>query len=340
MRNFQSKLASLSSLIVLGIFLSGCLDGNGLADLEVEKPIGEYAIPLVKASVNMEDLVEEFDEYTEFDTTSEGVILFKYSGDILKRTSYDIFNSIESSLNGIPIPIESNNFPIPFTTPDGMEIYLMEVSEGAIGYFFETTADEQCTVVISFPQLFDANMEAFEYEVTLNPNNDGKISFLGEINLEGKTLIADQDGQVNLQYTVTSASGEDLLLETFFIIINDLRFSYSEGIFYNQEHKGELDTIEIEVFENWKGGNIFFEEPNITLTVNNSFGVPTRSVVQTFDIHTVEGDVIPLQGEAITDGIDFDYPEMDEVGETKSTTFVFNRDNSNVQDVLGSNHYT
>ena len=59
-------------------------------------------------------------------------------------------------------------------------------------------------------------------------------------------------------------------------------------------------------------------------------------MVQTFDIHTVEGDVIPLQGEAITDGIDFDYPEMDEVGETKSTTFVFNRDNSNVQDVLGS----
>ena len=336
MRNLQNKVASFSTLIILGIFLSGCLDGNGLADLDIEKPIGEYAIPVVKAFVNMEDLVEEFDEYTEFDTTSEGVILFKYSGDILKRTSYDIFNSIESSLNGIPIPIESNNFPIPFTTPDGMEIYLMEVSDGAIGYFLETTVDEQCTVVISFPQLFDENMESFEKEITLNPNDDGKISFLGEINLEGKTLIADQDGQVNLQYTVTTASGEDLLLETFFIIINDLRFSYSEGIFYNQEHKGELDTIEIEVFENWKGGNIFFEEPNITLTVNNSFGVPTRSVVQIFDIYTVEGDIIPLQGEAIIDGIDFDYPEMDEVGETKSTTFVFNKDNSNVQDVLGS----
>ena len=162
MRNFQDKIASFSFFVILGIFLSGCLDGNGLGELDVEKPIGEYAIPLVKASVNMEDLVEEFDEYTEFDTTAEGVILFKYSGDILKRTSYDIFNSIESSLNGIPIPIESNNFPIPFTTPDGMEIYLMEVSEGAIGYFLETSVlfvgikHSSSRILIIIPILFSS----------------------------------------------------------------------------------------------------------------------------------------------------------------------------------------
>jgi hypothetical protein len=323
-------------LFALCLFIVGCLDGEQLNNLQIEKPIGTYALPIVKAAINMDDLVQEFDEYTEFDTTSEGVILFKYSGDILKRTSNDIFNSIESSLNGIPIPIETNNFPIPFTTPDGMEIYLMEVSEGVIGYFFEKATDETCTIVISFPQLFDEDMQPYEKELTLSPNNEGKISFLGEINLAGKTLIADADGQVNLQYTVTTASNEELLFDTFFIIINDLKFSYSEGVFYNQEHKGELDTIEIEVFENWKGGEIFFEEPNITMTVSNSFGVPTRSVVQKFDIHTVEGEVIALQGEAIENGIDFDYPAMDEVGAIKSTTFTFDKDNSNVQDVLGS----
>jgi hypothetical protein len=330
------KFVPVIFLLSFTLFEVGCIDGDGLNDLSVEKPIGEYAIPLVKASINMEDLVQEFDEYTEFDTDSEGVILFKYSGDILKRTSSDIFNSIESSLNGIPIPIDSNNFPIPFTTPDGMEIYLMEVSEGKIGYFFEVEVDEPCDIKILFPQLFDENMESFVQEYTLSPNGEGKITFLGEINLEGKTLIADQNGQVNLQYELTTASGEELLFDDFFIIINDLKFSYSEGVFYNQEHVGELDTIEIEVFENWKGGEIFFENPNITLTVNNSFGVPTRSVVQVFDIHTVDGQVIPLEGEAIVNGIDFDYPTMDEVGVVKSTTFEFNKDNSNVQDVLGS----
>lgn len=336
MRCIHNRISIYSLILFFGISITGCFDGNELSELEVDKPIGEYAIPLVKASVNMEDLVQEIDEYTEFDTTSEGVILFRYSGDILKRTSYDIFNSIESSLNGIPIPIVSNNFPIPIDDIDGMEIYLMEVSEGTIGYFFETEVNEECTVVISLPQLFDENMEPFEKEITLTPNDEGEISFLGDINIEGKTLISDQEGNINLEYSVTTNSGEELLLETFFIIINDLKFSYAEGIFYNQEHTGRLDTIEIEVFENWKGGNIFFEDPNITLTVSNSFGVPTRSVVQKFDIHTVGGDVIPLLGEAITDGIDFDYPDLNEVGQTKSTTFVFDKDNTNVQDIFGS----
>ncbi|MCB0641356.1 MAG: hypothetical protein KDC44_06935 [Phaeodactylibacter sp.] len=64
--------------------------------------------------------------------------------------------------------------------------------------------------------------------------------------------------------------------------------------------------------------------------------MPTRSIVNTFDVYTVTGDVLPLEGEAIEDGIDFLYPSLSEVGEEKVTQFTFTKDNSNIAEVLGS----
>ena len=55
------KFVPVIFLLSFALFEVGCIDGDGLNDLSVEKPIGEYAIPLVKASINMEDLVQEFD---------------------------------------------------------------------------------------------------------------------------------------------------------------------------------------------------------------------------------------------------------------------------------------
>lgn len=328
-RLIYSLIAAFSIVIVF----SACLQTDELGEMEVIRPEGEYVLPLVKAEVNMNDLVQELDEYTEFDTTDDGLILFRYSGDLLRRTSFDIFNSIESSLNNIPIIIDQPEFPIPFTTPDGMEIYLMDVSTGYIVYFFQFEVTETVDVIIEIPELSDAAGVPFKLEDTYGPGN---ISVLDTIFLAGMQLNADDNGEVKVLHQIVYDSGVTDVFNSFIITINDLSFDYAEGNFYNQMHPGALDTIEIELFESWKGGEVIFEDPTITLTVDNSFGVPTRSVVEVFDVYSVDGTVESLDGDAVTDGINFEYPLLNEVGVTKTTSFVFDKDNSNVQSLLSS----
>jgi len=53
-------------------------------------------------------------------------------------------------------------------------------------------------------------------------------------------------------------------------------------------------------------------------------------------VYSVDGTVESLDGDAVTDGINFEYPLLNEVGVTKTTSFVFDKDNSNVQSLLSS----
>ncbi len=101
-------------------------------------------------------------------------------------------------------------------------------------------------------------------------------------------------------------------------------------------YEGGRDTIEIDFFDNWIRGDVYFEQPKITFNFENSFGVPTRSIINLFNIITADGQVLPLESSIIQQGIDFPYPALDEVGQVKEAKFLFTRDNSNIDVVLGS----
>jgi hypothetical protein len=53
-------------------------------------------------------------------------------------------------------------------------------------------------------------------------------------------------------------------------------------------------------------------------------------------VFTVRNQVLPLQSAFIAEGIDFPYPGINEVGQVKSAQFVFNKNNSNIREVLGA----
>ncbi|MEL7428035.1 MAG: hypothetical protein AAFN81_33955, partial [Bacteroidota bacterium] len=96
------------------------------------------------------------------------------------------------------------------------------------------------------------------------------------------------------------------------------------------------DSIEIDFFDNWIRGDVFFEEPVITFNFENSFGIPTRAIVDQFDVVSVDGTTLPLESEFIDEGIEFPFPSLDQVGEVTSTDFVFDKDNSNIREILSS----
>ena len=81
---------------------------------------------------------------------------------------------------------------------------------------------------------------------------------------------------------------------------------------------------------------MFFENPTIKINLQNSFGLPTRSVIDTFDILTADGQRIPLRSDFIDteNGIDFPYPTV--LGGVENLEFIFDTTNSNIDTVLGS----
>jgi len=113
-------------------------------------------------------------------------------------------------------------------------------------------------------------------------------------------------------------------------------FSYAEGFLGTDLYELERDTIEIDFFDKWVQGNIYFADPKIYMDVHNSFGIPVRSKVNVMDVYTVNGEILPLESVFVDEGIDIDFPSLDEVGETKITPFEFNTSNSNIDVVLGA----
>jgi hypothetical protein len=107
-----------------------------------------------------------------------------------------------------------------------------------------------------------------------------------------------------------------------------------EGYLGQAVYPGGRDTVEVDFFDNYLEGDIFFEDPTITMTLVNTFGVPALAQVTVLNVIDVNGDVIPITGDAVDEGFYFNFPTVP--GDTAFTTFVFDNTNSNIADVLSA----
>lgn len=329
------------SLLILSIGLlfglSACKHFDELEGIEAVGNDPEFAVPLINTSFSFESLLDNLDEYTFIEVDAEGLIHLRYEGDVLTRTSDDIFASIAAAAGAILV--EEPVWPIPFNNAEGVEIDYVEVKSGNMVYTFGNSSEDPVWVTVTFPQMKDETGQTIVKEHFLGGASPGDTTYLipQSIDMEDYIIDADTDGNVYVEYEAVNAnSGELEMLDNFIIVLSNLTFDYAEGYFANQVHDAQRDTIEIEFFENWTRGDVYFENPTITIKVENSFGVPTRSVAEVFDIITVDGSVLTLESSFLTTGIDFEYPTLDEVGETKFTYFTFDTANSNIAQVLGS----
>ncbi len=296
----------------------------------------EYAMPILDSKVSMGDLLERFEENSVLLIDPDGLIRFKYSGDVLSKTSEDVFEAINATLNSLPeIPIIFNPQPLPFSQPDGLEIDQLDCKRGDIyfGAFNDLSFPVEFTLFV--PEATQ-NGEMLRITVPIQPGE--QVDFREDpFSFAGYRLVPS-GGIVNVGYELKDMDGNEVSFvgSIPFVGFDNLEFSYAEGYLGRTEYVGGRDTIEIDFFDNWIRGDVYFEDPIITFNFENSFGIPTKSIVNVFDIFTVDGEVLPLESMFLDEGIDFPYPELDEVGEIKTKEFVFNKNNSNIDVVLGA----
>lgn len=325
-------------LLVVVCFTTACQKIDELGDIDKVNYDAEFAVPLINTSTSIKDLLENFEENSTISIDPDGLIRFKYRGDVISKSSEDIFAEINAALPEI-IPVTSPRMALPFTSPDGLDIDQLNLKGGTLIYFFQNDQPEAITVKTFFPDVKKDGVP-LQFENTLGAySGTGDLPFFTNLftpaPLDGYEIVAENDS-IFIEYEAITASGETITLPNFIINIQDFAFSYAEGYLGNQLHEGARDTIEIDFFESWVNGDVYFEDPKITFNFENSFGIPTRSIVNLFDVFTVRGEVLPLESDFVTNGINFPFPGLDEVGQVKSTPFVFTKENSNIDIVLGS----
>ncbi len=325
-------------LFFLTLATFSCKQIDEFQDAEIVSGDAEFAIPLLKATTSIQDLLENFDEYTFVEITPDGVIHLRYKGDVLSQQAQEFFAETRAKLPPL-IPMDTTLFALPFSSPDQLEVDFATYSAGTVGLALVSDYVGTVDLTVTILQAIKDGQPLTIHTQFQSPVGSMPIFFHypQEITQTAGYNLVPENGIVWVRYDAVTDAGDTIELPFIALVNKDIDFSYIEGYLGNFKHKGKRDSITIEFFENWIQGDVYFENPVIQIHIDNSFGVPTRSSIDIFDILTADGDRIPLESDFITDtGIDFVYPANDEVGQTKNMTFTFNSQNSNIEDVLGS----
>ncbi|MEM6964994.1 MAG: hypothetical protein AAF573_09525 [Bacteroidota bacterium] len=311
--------------------LVSCNDFNSFDDpVDTDRVL---AVPLFNTTTTLTDLLDGLGEETFVTVGPDDLITLNYKGNVASRVATDLF----TFLTPVLVPLEDSVTTFPFDLPGTLDVTLMSIKSGMMSYTFTNDLNEKVDLTLSIPQLVKGGIP-YVNQTTLDSVSTGNNEWVVQMeDLTDYELIGDNDNLVIEYEAFRESDGERIeFAANPAVAITDIEFSYIEGFWGTEPLDIERDTIEIEFFENWVQGDVFFENPKIEITVDNGFGFPVGSEVKELKILTVDGTEIDLESSFIDNGIDFDYPAINEVGEVKTTVFDFDKDNSNVVEVLSS----
>ncbi|MEZ4951178.1 MAG: hypothetical protein R2784_17600 [Saprospiraceae bacterium] len=324
----------LFGLLAATFLTFGCNKFDELDGVNYEIDGAEFAIPLGSAQFSMSDLLDNVEENTFLFFDPDGTIRLNYKGRLETKTSIEIFESFQKRLEEIPfVPIIDTLIALPFSI-DSIDVDFMDLRRGQVVLSMFNTQSANLKVDWKFPSV---------HQGTDTLSGSFVIGQFGSINdtfdLEGYRLAPNRDS-IYFEYTATNLStGEKVVIPPgiFNMYISNIEFSLFVGYFGRVVHESSPDTILIDFFDSWTTGDIYFNEPKISIYSNNSFGVPTQAIIHYFDVNTINEGVISLQSPYIDTPPYFGYPSFpNEIGQTVIDTFIFDNQNSNMPQILGA----
>ena len=329
-------------LILSGMCLCLCLGCStqieDLSRVDETRFNAAYAVPIIDSEVTLNELIGDVSDVVSISVDPNGLLRFRYSGEVPAVSSDVIFGRLEDIARGVFLPITSNRQAAPFGGAGDIDIDELRIKGGLLTYNLPNPYDRPVTVNLRIPDAkldgepfsVSADLPAFDgsgdVPVFANPND--------AVDLTGYIITLPNDS-LYFEYDIIDDAGNELAPPTSTVVnITNLRFSYMEGYLGMDNYPGGRDTIEVDFFDSYLEGEVSFLDPTITMTLVNTFGVPALAEVAVLQVIDVDGNVIPITGDAVTEGFRFNFPR--EPGEVSLTTFVFDTTNSNIAEVLSA----
>lgn len=334
------KLSTTCLVGVCLLLLAGCTNSiEDFSRIDETRYNAAYAVPLIDSEITLNDLIGDVSEEVSLTVDPDGLLRFRYSGAVPVIGSEVIFNRLESIAQGVVVLISQSRQAAPFGS-EGQDVDIDElrIKGGDLNYSLPNRYDHPVTITLSIP---DARVNGESFSVTAElPAYSGTgipPTFQNRdtpVDLDGYILTLPDDS-LYFEYDIVDENGVELTPSAqTFVSFSNMRFSFMEGYLGQELYAGGRDTVEVDFFDNYLEGDIFFENPTITMTLTNTFGVPAQALVSVLNVVDVAGNIIPITGTAVEEGFSFNFPTTP--GDTAITTFVFDNSNSNISEVLSA----
>jgi len=318
-------LYRLAPFVFAVLLLSGCQKASKLGNVTLGEYSPDIAFPLVNASVKAGDLLESFADGTIIEEGSDGSLTFVYSSDGFGLKSKEVANLIPD----FGFPMVDSVMKIPYNLPNNTFVNFVEVKSGYIKIGALNNQGEPITFSLTIVDL-SFNGTPFNFSTTIG--YPGGI--LDSVSVPGYVLTPNADSLEFYYQARLVSDNSPVELSNVGVEFKRMRYSYAEGYLGNGNIPIPRDTIEIDLFDQFSG-NVFFEEPSITVTVSNSFGFEMKGKFNVLNAHLIDGTVLPLTNSVLNNGFLVDYPTFAEVGQTKQTVFIVDYTNSNINSIIG-----
>ncbi len=319
-------MKSTHFLILFLIILSGC----NIKDVSLHSD-AEWAFPLINGNIKATNLIRESTSDAELIISQDGSLTLKYTGEVLQLTKRDIFTPIPG---GIPIPMLDTLVQITLPNVNNVIIKRSVLNQGNYMISYSHTRPENIKLQFWVPEMSVNNeplLNIFDipYKGILPVSGTSSKYSLNDI------VLKPINNKITLRYIGTNEMGERFKITAGFFSFDQIDFKYIEGYIGQNVYDIKKDSIEIDFYTGISGDNATIDDPKVTMTAVNSFGFPTKALINQFVVETNTGSV-NFQSPLLDAGLTFNFPKVTEAGQSKTTNYVFDKSNSNVKDIFNT----
>lgn len=317
-------------LIGISLFLQSCGDLFDISEAELAPNQADYAFPIINSSASLQDILEATDEQVRFSIQENGTIELIYDSDALTITANEILLPVPVLID---IPLEDSISSLSFSIIDGFRGERAIFKNNSLRFKTFVPDSDEYSINIRIPK-FQQNGNEFEFDFLIPPDSFGQEVNSDFIDLTGVELQSGFD-EIEVIYDARNSQNERVILPGLFARLDFLIFSYLEGSFGRQVFDIPSGQIPFNTFRNYISGQINFDDPKLIISVDNSLGLPIEPRINNLSVITRFGLNLPLTSPIFSPGnLIFDYPALNEIGESKQTIIELNKDNSNILNIL------
>lgn len=317
-------------LFIAVVLMAACTKFDNITTDEWQPDV---ALTLFNTSINTVDLFEDYGQAGELLIDTDQQLTFVYRSNGYAVESKDVLTLIPD----VAFPMIDTFMKLPYPLPADITIDYIVAKSGELRLGAANPFPEPLEFTFTIPES-KLDGVPFSKTVTISPANNGSSTIsIASYPLKDYILTPQGDSMI-FKYSARLLDSDSLVIlptPTVGVDFLDPVYSYAQGFLGSGSFPIPLDSVEVDFFELFSDGSVFFEEPTMTISTRNSFGFPVRAYFNVLNAINIDGSSIPFGSDELSAGVDFNYPSINEVGEDAETVFVIDKDNSNIENIIG-----
>ncbi len=326
MHKFQILHPKLLVASLFFMLLSSCLPD--IQEVKIDRTGYKIAAPIINSKTDLDNLFDKLGHSDNIVLYPDNTLGIVYEGDVIEVLGKDLFRAFGNLFFKITNRKTTINIPIP-----DQEISQAHISGDSMIFLFQGNGKDTINYSLTMPTMRSPKGDTLRVEVTCE-NKNVRVTR----SVQGYTFGFNPGNSFPVELEAKDKDGHEIQdVGTAWLAYDTLYFSYIEGVFGQDSFLLPKDTIIIDVFDKLEEGGVFFNDPRVSVSIENSFGFPVSARIKELSVVNKQNLRVPLSSPLIDKGIFLQYPMMDEVGVSKTSVFAFDKNNSNIFEAFNAN---